>query len=247
MGCLVTELDPEAQKQRGSYADYSVSSSNPANIEITARSYYMMQQLQQQYAFSSPQRIEYAGRDGKFLSPGLALSTGAISDSRLHVLYENGTVVYVNRSSSGTWRVRDQEQTWVDLPVCGWLVSNRQDNFYEMSALINGKRIDYVRSKEFEFLDGRGEWTEWGNLGATGSVALRQRGGCLELIDIYGNDRLQFKSGLKGVLTAYDPAGKALGEAVLVSPRAGWYEFKSMPGARRYVFARSPQTGKAGF
>lgn len=247
MGCLVTDLDPEAEKERGDYADWSLASSNPSTvIEITARSYYMMQQLQQQYAFSKPVHIEYSDRAGYFLTPSLALSTGVISESRLHVMYENGTNVYVNRSSSGTWMVKDAEKRFVQLPVSGWLAWNQADNFYEMSALVNSWRIDYVQSKEFEFLDGRGKWTRWGNLGSTGGVALRHRGGGFELIDIYGNDRLEFKAGFKGVLIAYDPDGKALGEVALVSSRTGWYEFKPIRGARRYVFTQSLTTGAGG-
>ena len=61
MGWLVTEFDPV-----GAF-----------RVEALARSYYMMQQLQQQYAFSEPKVIEYADRNGKFLTPSQALATGA--------------------------------------------------------------------------------------------------------------------------------------------------------------------------
>lgn len=45
--------------------------------------------------------------------------------------------------------------------------------------------------ERFHNFTGRGQWTEHGNLGATSSVALRQRdGGLLKLIDIYGNDQI---------------------------------------------------------
>jgi hypothetical protein len=246
MGCLATELDQEAQGQRGSYADFSLSSSDPSTIEVIARSYYMMQQLQGQYAFAKPQRIEYANSDGKFLTPSMALSTGATSESHLHVLYENGTDVYVNRSSSGIWKVRDEEQRYVELPVSGWLVLNRQSHFYEMSALVDDRRIDFVQWKEFQFLDGRGGWTELGDLAASGSVVLRHRGAGIELIDIYGNDRIKFKSNFKGVLTAFDPNGKTLGKMDLVSTQVGWYEFKPLRGARRYVFAGVQRAGPTG-
>ena len=75
----------------------------PFGAEAQARSYYMMQQLQQQYAFARPAKIEYADRHGNFLTPSQAHLTGAIADSRLHVRYENGTEVYVNRGSAGSW------------------------------------------------------------------------------------------------------------------------------------------------
>jgi hypothetical protein len=208
-------------------------------IEAMARSYYMMQQLQQQYAFVLPKTIEYADRNGKFLTPTQAHATGVINDSRLHVVYENGTGVYVNRSTQGVWTVRDPNGTAVELPVTGWLAFNPKNDFYEISANVSGRRIDYVRAPEYEFLDGRGQWVEYGNLGATGSVALRQRsGGALELIDMYGNDRIAFQAKTVDVLTAYDPDDKNLGKVELTSPRSGWYQFKPVSGARLYRFGQ---------
>jgi hypothetical protein len=215
--------------------------SQPFGVEAMARSYYMMQQLQQQYAYSPPKVIEYADRNGAFLTPSQAHASGAIADSRLHVVYQNGTEVFVNRSPSGAWTVKDAAGNAVDLPPSGWLVFHPKNGFYEISANLNGRRIDYVIAKEFEFLDGRGQWTEKGSLGSSGSVALRQRtGGVLELIDIYGNDRIAFQATRDGILMAYDPEDKELAKVELRSLRQGWQEFKPVPGARKYVFAPAP-------
>jgi len=213
----------------------------PFGIETLTRSYYMMQQLQQQYAYVSPKRIEYADLKGRMLTASQAQATGAIADSRLHVVYENGTEVYVNRSASGAWKVKDPKGKEIELPVSGWLVFNPANNFYEISANVQARRIDYVTSPEFEFLDGRGQWTEAGGLGSTGSVALRHKaGGAIELIDLYGNDRIMFQAPHDGILMAYDPQDKSLGKVEVGSPRAGWYEFKPVSGGRRYVFASLP-------
>jgi hypothetical protein len=210
----------------------------PFGVEVLARSYYMMQQLQQQYAFVSPRTIQYADRLGNFLSPSQAHATGVIADSRLHVEYENGAHVYVNRSSQRSWTVKDHTSKAVELPVSGWLVFNEKNGFYEFSANIDGKRIDYVKAPEYEFLDGRGQWTEQGSLGATGSVARRERGGgVVELIDIYGNSRIGFKAESVGQLMAYDWEDNCLGKVELKSVRAGWYEFRPVSSGRRYVFA----------
>lgn len=204
-------------------------------VEAMARSYYMMQQLQQQYAFVTPRRIEYAS-GGRMVSVSEAHATGAIAASRLHVEYENGTHVWVNRGTEGPWTVRDPGGRPIELPVNGWLVANPRTGFYEFSALVGGRRIDYVKASEYEFLDGRGAWTEHGRLGAKGSVARRDRGDVVELIDIYGNDRIGFEAG-EGVLVAYDWEGKSLGEVAAKSPRAGWREFQPVAGGRSYVFA----------
>ena len=225
MGWLTTEFAP----------------SGLFNIEATARSYYLMQQLQQQYAFSEPRIIEYADRSGKFLTPSQALATGVLAEAHLHVVYENGTEVYVNRASMGTWSVRDPSGTIFELPVSGWLAFNVRNHFFEISSDIGGRRVDYVRSPEFEFLDGRGQWTEHGDVGATGSVAMRHRdASLLELIDIYGNDRIAFRAGAGTTLMAFDPEGKSLGKVEFTSPREGWLQFKPVPGGRRYVSAAAP-------
>ena len=212
-------------------------------VAAMARSYYMMQQLQQQYAFVTPKRIEYASGD-RMVSPSEAHATGAIAASRLHVEYENGTHVWVNRGREGSWTVRDPEGRPIELPVNGWLAVNAKNGLYEFSALVGGRRIDFVNAPEYEFLDGRGAWTEHGRLAAKGSVARRDRGDVVELIDIYGNDRIGFEAG-EGVLLAYDWEGKNLGEVSLSSPRPGWREFKPVPGGRSYVFAPRGSAGES--
>ena len=207
----------------------------PFHAEAMARSYYMLQQLQQQYAFVHPRLIEYAGKDGTMLTPSAAHATGAMAGSRLHVVYENGTEIFVNRGDWGNWTVKDQRGESVTLPSSGWLAFNSANSFYELSALVDGHRIDHVTASEFEFLDGRGKWTQRGNVGAAGSVALRHVGQALELTDIYGNTRIAFRSPHPGKLTASDAEGKALGtvETKLVS---GWYEFQPLAAARSYRF-----------
>jgi len=208
----------------------------PFGIETMVRSYYMMQQLQQQYAFVRPGIIEYAAADGRMLTPSQAHAAGAIADSRLHVIYENGTEVYVNRGAKGSWSVKDHKGQGVELPPSGWLAFNPANGFYEVSADVGGRRIDYVSAPEYEFVDGRGQWAQLGNLGATGSAAVRRRGNTLEIIDLYGNDRLAFAAPGMGKLLAFDAADKPLGEVSLASPGAGWKEFTPVSAARRYLY-----------
>jgi hypothetical protein len=215
-------------------------SSEPFHTEAMARSYYMMQQLQQQYAFSEPKVIEYADHNGKFLTPSEAIATGALAEGHLHVVYENGTEVYVNRAATGVWTVRASDDTLCWLPPSGWWAFNTRHHFSESSAQYGEHRADHVASPEFEFLDGRGQWTEFG-IGATGSVAMRHIGdGLLELIDIYGNDRIAFGAAKATSVMAYDPQGKSLGKVEFTSPKQGWYEFKPVPGGRRYACLTTP-------
>jgi len=221
MGWLVTEFDKK----------------EPFGIEAMVRSYYLMQQLQQQYAFVPPKLIEYADESGKFQTPSQAHASGAIALSRLHVVYENGTEVYVNRAPSGTWTVTDHKGTAVELPVAGWLVFNPSSGFYEVSANTGGRRVDWVSAGAYEYLDGRGAWTERGKLGAAGAVVVRPKGGGVwEVIDLFGNDRVVLGAAPGGTLMAYAPDGSALGK-VEFSGRGDRIEFKPAPGARTYVYA----------
>jgi hypothetical protein len=138
--------------------------------------------------------------------------------------------------------VTDEKGMRVVLPPYGWLVFNPGNKFLEMSALINNRRIDYVKAAGYQFLDGRGQWIKHGDLGATGSIVLRRKeGGIMELIDIYGNQQIQFRTQPKGVLVAYSPEGQNLGEVKLVARCGGWQEFRPIKGGRRYVFARKQQ------
>jgi hypothetical protein len=249
------QIDPNWSKsaKRREYLDLSLATTiaygnmgwlatefedRPFHWEAMARSYYMMQQLQQQYAFVQPARIEYADAGGAMLTASQAHSTGAIAASRLHVEYENGTHVYVNRGAQGDWTVPDAGGQKVELPPSGWLAYNQKNDFHEISAKVAGRRIDYVNAREFEFLDGRGEWTEMGRLAAAGSVARRQQpGGEVEFIDIYGNSRIGFQESRSGALAAFSGDGRALGQVELRSPRAGWYEFTPLDQGRTYVFS----------
>jgi hypothetical protein len=191
------------------------------------------------------------------------LATGANAEGRLHVVYKNGTEVYVSRpaaqsslqsshqaglraagrATAGMWTVMDASHKLHELPVSGWLVFNAHNHFSEQTGIIGGYRFDYVQSLAYDFLDGRGQWTEFGNLGATGSVALRHLDdGLLELIDIYGNDRIAFRATKAMSVMAYDPQGKCLGKVEFTSPQPGWYEFKPLAGGRRYVCAVVPSS-----
>jgi len=130
----------------------------------------------------------------------------------------------VNRGTSGAWTVNARGGEPVELPVNGWLAIHSAAGFYEFSANQGGRRIDYVSASEFEFLDGRGAWTEHGNLGATGSLAMRRKGShTLELIDIYGT-----------IVWRFDPPrGNAPGvRCARRQPRSGRSQFSPFRLAR---------------
>lgn len=221
---------------------YGHTAESPLEVSAMARSYYMMQQLQQRYCMIPPRKIEYADMLGKMISVSEALATDVIRESRVHVIYENGLEIFVNGNGSSTssnknWLFRAPDGKQVELPPAGWYVYDPVTKLREISGLISGHRVDYVISPEYEFLDGRGQWTEMGNLAVAGSVVMRpQKGDSLEFIDIYGNERIVFKANANGRMTAYDEEGKSLGNVPVKLVRDGYYELQPVPEGRRYVF-----------
>lgn len=197
-------------------------------IERTCRSYYMLQQLQARYGLRRPTTIEYADAQGKWLTASQAIATDVIRESRLHVAYEGGLDLYVN-GSEGNWTVKGHV-----LPPWGWYASDGKD-FEEYSALVDGRRIDWVKSPAYEYLDGRGASVTHGGLSAKGSIAVRRAEDSVEVIDIYGNDWIGVKVKGRGTCSAIDPDGKALGEAEVRFTSDGMAWIRPVKDARRYV------------
>jgi len=206
-------------------------------IERTCRSYYMLQQLQKRYAMEPVAKIEYADADGKMLTVSQAIARDALKNSRLHVVYRNGLEVYVNGSTE-VWPVSVSGfPLLVQLPSWGWVAWDKKGEFVEFSAMMDGHRVDYVKSPEYEYLDGRGHVTVWGGIRAKGGVAVRHREGSIEVIDIYGNEEIGVRTDFAKCL-AYDADGKNLGEAKL-RREGGMTLIQTIKGARSYVL-RAP-------
>jgi len=204
-------------------------------IQRTCRSYYMLQQLQKRYAMRAPALIEYADREGRRFNASKAIASGAVKDSRLHVRYDNRLHVYVN-GSDDKWTIRGHDARPVQLPPWGWYAYHTGTKFLEFAALANGRRVDYVRSPDYEYLDGRGVHTLYGDLAARGSIAVRRAGGTTEIIDIYGNDEIGFRVKGRGTCVAYDADGKSLGPVEIRYAQDDMAWLKAEPKARRYVF-----------
>lgn len=196
-------------------------------IEKACRSYYMLQQLQKRYAMQPVETIEYADENGNMVSASIAISKDIINLSRLHLVYRNGLEIFVNGSDS-IWKVEDKE-----LPTWGWYARDKKGDFIEFSALVNGHRVDYVKSPEYEYLDARGKVTSLGSFITKGAVALRKDGDKAEIIDILGNDEITLKSSADKC-TAYDGDGNNLGAAKI--KKAGpLVTITTVKDARKYV------------
>lgn len=203
-------------------------------IDRACRSYYMLQQLQKRYATQPPAKIEYADADGKLMSVSQAIARDVMKLSRLHVVYQNGLELYVN-GSPDVWTVNDRQGKPIQLPTWGWCAWDRKGELFEYSASVDGHRVDYVKSPDYEYLDGRGVVTTIGGISAKGSVAVRRRNGGIEVIDIYGNEEIGIETDYEKC-TTYDAENKSLGEARL--RRDGKIAYVQLVSdARRYVLS----------
>jgi len=202
-------------------------------IRRTCRSYYMIQQVSKRYALQPPRRIEYADQNGKWLSPSRAIATGAIRDSRLHVVYPNGLELYVNWDKRNNWTVSAQGKM-IELPPNGWCAFDTK-GFFEASHRVNGRRVDMVLSPEYAYLDGRGAYAESPLLAASGGVAMRFVSDReVEIIDIGGNREIGFKGRPGAACVAYSDDGKSLGDVPLRVSDRGYIWLTCVEGARTY-------------
>jgi hypothetical protein len=215
-------------------------------IRRTCRSYYLIQQAAERYAMVRPRRIEYADDAGKWLTVSQALSTDAIRDSRLHVLYENGLHVYVNWQKDRDWPVRAEGVPWpeVVLPPNGFIVFDAK-GFLAASTLVMGARVDQVVSDAYVYMDARDAPASNDWLAASGAVAMhfRRDGDVLVALDIFaieGGEGIGFRCDIERPrCTAYGADGEELG-AVALERRDGKHWLTAVPGARRYAVRRAP-------
>lgn len=149
-------------------------------------------------------------------------------------MYDNGLELYVN-GSSDIWTIRDG----VQLPPWGWHARHDATDFVEFSVLKDGRRIDYIYSPEYEYLDGRGEEIVYRGLAAKGSIAVRRTDREIEVIDIYGNDFIGLR--VKGPVDcrAYDPEGQDLGPIEARHAQQDMIWLKTVESARKYVLRPS--------
>jgi hypothetical protein len=205
------------------------------------RSYYMLQQVQARYGLKAPARVAYW--DGANL---VSVSEALIRDlprtrRQLFVEYPGGLRLWLNDHDSESWRVASamfRERPGrpekavpndLDLPPTGWAASTRDGELVSFSATVGSHRADFLRSKAYIYLDGRGHWFDSPEAGADGALAIRSAGGNrLQVIRISGSAAFLIRRpyGVQGECVdcqAYDIEGKLLG-----APR-----HQNEPGATR--------------
>jgi len=123
-------------------------------FDVALRGYYLLQQLQERYIMEPVEEIRYFDGE-RLVTSSEAIVRGVYEENRLRIRYANGLTIHINMNWGGKhWRVEDRGQAY-DLPPGGWLAT-QGDDFLEYSAIENGKRIDFVDSPAYVYLDGFG-------------------------------------------------------------------------------------------
>lgn len=150
--------------------------------EMAVKQFFAYRDLQSQYLNSPAQDVLYLNAAGalvdlnqilKEYAPQLASFTdprdNPFYNAKVKLTYQNGLVIYINRSQSQNWTVTESNIKYY-LPPNGWLALNNSQNFIEYSALVDannnpsasGHRVDYVKSINYIMIDGRGVATNFG-------------------------------------------------------------------------------------
>jgi len=144
----------------------------------------MLQRLEPHYTMVPVERIEYE-HEGRLLDTSAALAADAHLRSRVHVVYRNGTEVYVN-GSADPWRVAGP---WgeVELPQWGYVGWSRRGDVVACSALLPmlgpearrgpRQRVDLSLGDGQLYADSRGGFAMLGPIAVEGAAALKREEG----------------------------------------------------------------------
>jgi hypothetical protein len=73
------------------------------------------------------------------------------------------------------------------LPPAGWAAFTRNGELFSFSALAGSNRVDYLRSPDYTYLDGRSHWLRVPEAASDGALAIRPMGkDRLQIIRISG-------------------------------------------------------------
>ena len=136
--------------------------------------YFMMQQIQKRYIMEHVEDISYY--DGsKLVSTSDAIRSGVYADNMLRIRYKNGLTIYVNCNwDKKSWTIEDGGVKY-ELPSGGWYAKQGSD-FTEYSATVDGRRLDFVDSPEYTFINANGKSATLAGL-TTDKIIVRHKAG----------------------------------------------------------------------
>lgn len=205
----------------------------------TCRSYYMLQPVQARYGLKEPERIAYW--DGTRLR---SVSEAIVADlprtrRQLYVAYPGGLELWLNDHPTEDWVVTVGDRRLV-LPPAGWAAHQPREELLTYSALVQDRKVDYLRSEGHVYLDGRGQRFAAPEAASNGALAIRRlRKHQLEVLRFSGDGAFTIARpyGMAGRLVSCE-AFDAQGER-LAAPRTSGDRFETaiepVPQGLRYV------------
>lgn len=168
------------------------------NLDGMLKIYYMVQQIEKRYTLEPVRLIEYEC-GGKMVDTSQALAFGdKPCTERLHVVYENGTEIYMN-SSDESWIIKACNREF-ELPKWGY-VAYSNDGLLAYSAidLIGKRRVDCCMGTDQFYADSRGEFMSFGKIAVEGSGVLKKDYGKWWIIPTASFKEFAFDPSLAGI------------------------------------------------
>lgn len=140
--------------------------------------YFMVQQLQEQYVMEPVAEILYFDGD-KLIETSAAIARNVQLESRVYVRYRNGLEIWANCNPAGkTWAVERNGETFL-LPKGGWLAAKGKE-LLEFSALVDGRRVDYSDGPNYTYcFPGDKEFAGYGVRASAGKYWIKHKQGRL--------------------------------------------------------------------
>ncbi len=133
------------------------------------KSYFMLRQLQELYAFTTPERILYY-IDGKEITATDMLRGNHENSAMIHTIYKNGLEVWTNKNKAKAWEITVDGKA-LTLPPNGY-AAFKQGVLTEYSALVNGNRVDYSNGPLYTYFDTRDTRASFDGITASGGAFL---------------------------------------------------------------------------
>ncbi|MFA5864868.1 MAG: hypothetical protein WC975_09285 [Phycisphaerae bacterium] len=141
--------------------------------------YCLMQGIQKEYLPDTVTLIQYHN-GSEYLPSSKALADDSYRQGRVCVRYKRGLRVQVNYNKDKNWQV-EVEGIKYDLPPFGWVIDKPRE-ILAFSALINGKRVDYVSCPQYVYLNSNTTTAQVKGLDVEGAVWVKREGAAWRLI-----------------------------------------------------------------
>jgi Concanavalin A-like lectin/glucanases superfamily len=225
---------------------YGLTYGNPPSKipDFILKSYFMIAQLQKLYATIPIKEIKYNSKHG-LVQIEKAVSQNALKNNQIMLKYKNGLTIFVNANSKQNWDVKLNNRTY-KLPPYGY-VAELPKQILEYSALINGKRVDFVTGKEYTYCSGNGQNIDFGIIKCSQSYYIKESSNTVLLIPqpfvkaekilLNLNKICALKNAEKLQLEYKNMAGKTL-KSMTLTPDNGKITITIMPQAFKYLLKK---------